>query len=194
LDAPVAAPAPPRTPGTTRGRGEGSPTSRRAARRRRWTRRPRSKRRAAGARGGAARAARGAADDLFEALPGLVESLLKAGRPQAALDAAAAFEAAHADAFASLAADAQVGGLDACDVALLRAKALAALPGREAEAEALLDALAAARPDDFRPLLARGLALRSQGRQLAADKALVRARVLAPKEARKMVDALIGDR
>jgi hypothetical protein len=149
---------------------------------------------AAAAAYAAAVAAPGAVDDLFEALPGRVEALLKAGRPQAALDEASAFASAHPDVLGAMTSDAQYGGLDACDVALLRAKALAALPGRQADADALLDELVAARPDDFRPLLAKGLSLREQDRQLAADKALVRARFLAPKEARKMVDALIGDR
>ena len=81
------------------------------------------------------------------------------------------------------------------DLRLLRAKALAAR-GDAAEAEALFDALAAEAPEDFRPLLAKGLFLREQGpaRALAADKALVSARLVAPKDARKMVDGLIGDR
>ena len=142
---------------------------------------------------GAALATPGAAADAFEALPGRVDALLRAGRAADALDAVAAFAASHASA-ASLADS----GLDATDVALLRVKALAASPagGNEgaAGADALLEELIAASPDDFRPLLAKGLRLRDAGRQLAADKALVRARFLAPKEARKVVDAVIGDR
>jgi hypothetical protein len=134
--------------------------------------------------------------DALEALPGRVEALLREGLAQNALDTLAAFSAAHPS-LASLdpANDAsRAGGLDACDLALLRAKALAKAPGRAADADALIEQLVAARPDDFRPLLAKGLALRQAGRQLPADRALVAARVLAPKEARKMVDLLIGDR
>ena len=127
--------------------------------------------------------------DAFEALPGRIDALLRAGRASDALDAVGAYDAAHATS-ASLADT----GLDATDVALLRVKALAALPGREADADAALEALLSGSPDDFRPLLAKGLRLRAAGRQLAADKALVRARFLAPKEARKVVDAVIGDR
>ena len=108
-----------------------------------------------------------------------MDALLRAGRAEDALSAA----------------ELAPTGLDATDVALLRAKALAALPGRADDAAQVFENLIAANPDDFRPLLAKGLALRQQeGRALAADKALLRARVLAPKEARKMVDLLIGDR
>ncbi len=117
-----------------------------------------------------------------------MDALLRAGRAEDALSAA--------DAFASKsAAELAPTGLDATDVALLRAKALAVLPGRADDATAIFERLIAENPDDFRPLLAKGLALRQQeGRALAADKALLKARVLAPKEARKMVDLLIGDR
>jgi hypothetical protein len=120
-----------------------------------------------------------------------VDALVRGGRAAEALAAVAAFEASAAGSGAGLTAS----GLDAIDLRLLRAKALAAR-GDAAAAEALFDALAAEAPEDFRPLLAKGLFLRDQGpgRALAADKALVNARLLAPKDARKMVDGLIGDR
>ena len=125
------------------------------------------------------------------ALPGRVDALVRAGRATEALAAVAAFETSAGGSGAGLAAS----GLDGVDLRLLRAKALAAR-GDAAEAEALFDALAAEAPEDFRPLLAKGLFLRDQGpaRALAADKALVSARLVAPKDARKMVDGLIGDR
>ncbi len=146
---------------------------------------------------GAALSTPGALEDAFEALPGRVDALLRAGRAQDALTSVDSFLSAHADALTALEPSndaSMVGGLDACDVALLRVKALAAMPARAADADTLLDALVTVRPDDFRPLLAKGLSLRTAGRSLAADKALVQARFLAPKEARGVVDALIGDR
>ena len=118
-----------------------------------------------------------------------MDALVRAGRATEALAAVAAFETSAGGSGAGLAAS----GLDGVDLRLLRAKALAAR-GDAAEAEALFDALAAEVPEDFRPLLAKGLFLRKQGRSLAADKALVNARLLAPKDARAMVDGLIGDR
>lgn len=123
------------------------------------------------------------------ALPGRVDALVRDGRATEALAAVAAFEVSPAG--RNLASS----GLDDTDLRLLRAKALAAR-GDGAEAEAVFDKLAAESPDDFRPLLAKGLFLRDQGpgRALAADKAFVQARLLAPKDARKMVDRLIGDR
>ena len=127
--------------------------------------------------------------DAGVALPGRVDALVRAGRATEALAAVAAFETSAGGSGPGLAAS----GLDAVDLRLLRAKALAAR-GDAAEAEALFDALAAEVPEDFRPLLAKGLFLREQGRSLAADKALVNARLLAPKDARAMVDGLIGDR
>ncbi len=123
------------------------------------------------------------------ALPGRVDALVRDGRATEALAAVAAFEVSPAG------RDLAASGLDDTDLRLLRAKALAAR-GDAAEAEAVFDKLAAEAPTDFRPLLAKGLFLREQGpgRALAADKAFVQARLLAPKDARKMVDRLIGDR
>ena len=118
-----------------------------------------------------------------------MDALIRSGRAADAFDAVTAFTLAHAtpDSLAPT-------GLDGTDVALLGAKALSAQPAKAADGQRMLDDLVEQKPDDFRPALAQGLALRQAGRDLAADKALLRARLLAPKEARKMVDGLIGDR
>ena len=126
----------------------------------------------------------------FTALTGLVDASIAAGQAEQALGAVTAFEAAHATELT--AQGSTYGGLDATEVALLRAKATAAAGDKVAALEAL-DKLIDSRPEDFRPLLAKGLQLRNAGRQLAAEKVLLKARFLAPKEARLLVDQLIGD-
>ncbi len=126
----------------------------------------------------------------FDALTGLVDADIAAGAAGDALRSVAEFEASHA---AQLSSGAQIGGLDAVDAALLRARAMGAAGDADAAAS-LYDSLIAQRPEDFRPLLAKGLALKQAGRSLAADKILLQARYLAPKEARGLVDNLIGDR
>ena len=126
----------------------------------------------------------------FTALTGLVDASIAAGQAKEALGAVTAFEAAHAAELKSQ--DSTYGGLDATEVALLRAKATAAAGDKVAALE-VLDKLIDERPEDFRPLLAKGLQLRNAGRQLAAEKVLLKARFLAPKEARLLVDQLIGD-
>ena len=126
----------------------------------------------------------------FTALTGLVDASIAAGQAKQALGAVSSFESAHT---ADLSAPGSTyGGLDATEVALLRAKATAAA-GDSGAALEVLDKLIEARPEDFRPLLAKGLQLRNAGRQLAAEKVLLKARFLAPKEARQLVDTLIGD-
>lgn len=126
----------------------------------------------------------------FTALTGLVDADISAGQPRDAVSALASFEKEHA---AELASGASFGGLDATEVTLLRAKAVAAAGDVDA-ALAALDKLIESRPEDFRPLLAKGLQLRNAGKDLAAERVLLKSRYLAPKEARKLVDNLIGDR
>jgi tetratricopeptide (TPR) repeat protein len=126
----------------------------------------------------------------FTALTGLVDADISAGQPRDAVSALTSFEKEHA---AELASGASFGGLDATEVTLLRAKAVAAAGDVDA-ALAALDKLIDSRPEDFRPLLAKGLQLRNAGKDLAAERVLLKARYLAPKEARKLVDNLIGER
>ena len=126
----------------------------------------------------------------FDALTGLVDANVALQRYSDALLAVTSFESAHVN---ELMGGGSVGGLDATDAALLRARVLS-LSGDAQGASNIYDALIVQRPEDFRPLLAKGLALKKAGRQLAADKLFLQARYLAPKEARTLVDSLIGDR
>ena len=126
----------------------------------------------------------------FDALTGLVNADVALQRYSDALAAVTSFESAHVK---ELMGGGSVGGLDATDAALLRARVLSQ-SGEAQGASNVYDALIEQRPEDFRPLLAKGLALKAAGRQLAADKLFLQARYLAPKEARKLVDSLIGDR
>ena len=88
-------------------------------------------------------------------------------------------------------------GLDSLDDLGLRrlsaAWALAAWDGHGPQALAAFADLAQRYPEDYRPLLGRGLALRAAGRTADSDRALIAARFLAPKgEQRAAVDAIIG--
>lgn len=137
----------------------------------------------------AAYAAGGAAGDAAAAvaLPGEVDSLTRAGKPEAA--------AAAADAFASQrgadVAAGRIADFDSVDLELLRAKARITWPGHEEEALRFYDDIVAAAREDFRPLLGKGLALSAVGRQAEAERALIEARFLAPKDARPLVDRAI---
>lgn len=118
---------------------------------------------------------------------GEVDSLTRAGKFEASVAAADAFASARG---ADVAAG-QVPDLDTVDLELLRAKARVSWPGHEDEALALYDALVGASREDFRPLLGKGLALASMGRSADAERALIEARFLAPRDARPLVDKAI---
>ena len=146
---------------------------------------------------GAYRSAYGSPDRAslaFESLVGEVDTLIEDSRPAEAVAAAERFEKTFG---AELAAG-TLQGMDVVDVQLLRARAQLATtdPVAAKDAMAVFDSLCATRPDDFRPLLARGMALRAAagpaGRSAEAERALIEARFLAPKgEARRAVDRAI---
>lgn len=78
------------------------------------------------------------------------------------------------------------------DAQLQRGRVLASWPGHSLEAKKLYDALILEHPDDARPMLAKGLLLRQQGRGVDADRAFLQARALVPPEQRASLDAVIG--
>ncbi len=61
---------------------------------------------------------------------------------------------------------------------LARGRVLASWPGHSLDAKHLYDGLIEAHPDDARPMLAKGLLLRQQGRGVDADRAFLQARAL----------------
>ncbi|KAL6779141.1 CGL74 [Auxenochlorella protothecoides x Auxenochlorella symbiontica] len=82
--------------------------------------------------------------------------------------------------------------LSSLDAQLARGRVLASWPGHSLDAKHLYDGLIEAHPDDARPMLAKGLLLRQQGRGVDADRAFLQARALVPPEQRAGLDAVIG--
>ncbi|GJP44432.1 hypothetical protein CLOM_g3839 [Closterium sp. NIES-68] len=124
----------------------------------------------------------------LEVLQGLTGALLADNKPQQAVDELLAARQRVAAAVEGE-AEAPEGVADEVQVALLLGKAYAAW-GKPGDAASVYDRLIAARPDDFRGYLAKGLFLKDNGNQAEADRMFLQARYLAPDQVKMLVDRL----
>lgn len=115
----------------------------------------------------------------IELLSAWTDALLAAGKPQKAVEAVKAAKQKSSDA-----------GL-AVDLDLLLGRVFSQWKGHNGEALALYDSLAEANPNDFRPVLAKSLVLKREGRKGDAARYAMQARYLAPASARQAVEELV---
>lgn len=116
----------------------------------------------------------------IDLLSAWTDALIADGKPQKAVEAVQAAQKQADD------ADVKV------DLDLLAGRVYSQWKGHDGEALAIYDRLAESNPEDFRPVLAKGLVLKAEGRKGDAARFFMKARYLAPAASRAAVDSLVS--